>query len=543
MPAERLANDDYPYGRQPPAVLRVRELEAARAPLLPRLWPWLLRALAVGVVGLIIVVTPIAIVGYRASRQAARIAELEQLGCRVGYAFERTNDTAIDALQGLFGNNSFADVSEVRAENIAPTDAARIAEICSNFKHLSSFTIVSNGFRFDQIASWRYLNELNSLSIHSTSITDNDLAQIAKMPNLVTLALTSPHITDAGVHHLANLPLLDNLELHSIQLTGSVPANAGGFPKLQRLAVHDAPRLNDQAIVNLGPMPELHTVELGGTQIGDAAIGHAAKSGKLHSVFVAHTQITDASLAHLAKSVSLTNLDLADTQITDAGIAQLASCALSSLDLSGTSVTGKGFGALAGKDLVLNLDRTNVNDDTLAEVLQIPALVMLSLQNTNISGASFPERVTLGSQLPGGFAGAAAVAPGGGFQLSVDLSGAALTPQGFAALAKTNIPDLKLSRTGLTDQQLMLFTGNDHIYALDISQTKVTASGLIAFYEARKQRLTAAGRQESLYITSDFADIAEQYMPDLSAGGMPADEPTDVSPDSAPGQPQAGAPN
>src|SRR4051812_43247816 len=113
MPAEQLTSDDYPYGRQPPAVLRVRDLQPTRAPLMPRLWPLLLRVGAVSLVAFLIVATPIGIVGYRASRQATMIAELEQLGCRVSYSFDRTNDSALDTLQGLFGANSFADVSGV----------------------------------------------------------------------------------------------------------------------------------------------------------------------------------------------------------------------------------------------------------------------------------------------------------------------------------------------------------------------------------------------------------------------------------------------
>ena len=175
--------------------------------------------------------------------------------------------------------------------------------------------------------------------------------------------------------------------------------------------------------------------------------------------------------------------------------------------------------------MTLNLDGTNVSDDMLPELLTISGLSTLSLQDTKITGDSFPERVTGVSQLSVDSSGAA-VTPPGGSQFSVDLSGAALSPQGFEALAKTNIPDLKLSRTGLNDQQLMLFAANDQINLLDVSQTKVTANGLIAFYEARKLRLAASRRPESLYVTSDFPNIAEQYLPDTMPGGMPAEEPS-----------------
>jgi internalin A len=539
MPADQLASDDYPYGRQPAAVIPVRDLSAPKRQWGPWIWFWLPRVAAISLVALFIVAAPISIVGYRASRQAAMVAELEQLGCRVSHSFDRTNDTALDALQGLFGPNGFADVSEVSAENVSPQDVARVAEICSRFKHLGSFTIVSNSFRFDQIASWKQLDNLHFLDIRSTNITDDDLTRIGRMPNLTSLILTSPHITDAGVHQLAGLPSLAGLELNSVQLTGGAPANPGGFPTLHHLAIGDAPRLNDQAIINLGPMPELANLVLYGTQVGDSAVAHLAKPGKLKSVLLGQTQITDAALAHLSKCIELTSVDLADTAVTDAGVIQLAPCALSNLNLSGTSVTGKGFGVLSGADMTLNLDGTNVSDDTLPELLQITGLSLLSLQNTKVTGASFPQRLALGSQLSVDLPGAA-IAPPGGSQFSVDLSGSALTPQGFEALAKTNIPDLKLSRTALNDQQLMLFAANDRIYVLEISQTKVTAAGLTAFYEARKQRLEASGRRESLYVTSDFADIAEQYLPD-SPPGAPPDEP-EPAPD-APQPPQQPPPD
>jgi hypothetical protein len=517
MPAEQLTSDDYPYGRQPPAVLRVRDLQPTRAPLMPRLWPLLLRVGAVSLVAFLIVATPIGIVGYRASRQAAMIAELEQLGCRVSYSFDRTNDSALDTLQGLFGANSFADVSGVEIDSIPPQEAARVVEICRHFPHLSSFTIVSNAFRFDQIASWQHLDGLTTLGISSTNLTDDDLARIARMPNLIHLALTSPRITDKGIHHLASLPQLTNLELHSVQLTGGVPANPGGFPLVEYLAIYDAPRLNDQAIINLGPLPALTTLNLGQTQIGDAAIAHIANATKLNTVILNQTQITDAALKSLSKCPSLVTVDVADTAVTDAGVAHLALCsALSNLDLSGTRVTGKDFGFLPRNEMSLNMDRTPASDEAVPELLQISGLG-LSLQDTKISGTTFAQR------------------PAGGGPGTVDLSGAALTPQGFAALAKASIPELKLSRTSLNDQQLMLFVGNDAINSLDVSQTKVTANGLIAFYEARKQRLESAKRPESLYVISSFANIAEQYFPQDPVA-MP-DESAEQSPDQEPAQP------
>ena len=68
---------------------------------MPRLWPWLLRVGAVSIVVFLIIATPVGIVGYRATRQAAMIAELEQLGCNVSLSFGSTSDSPMEILLSL----------------------------------------------------------------------------------------------------------------------------------------------------------------------------------------------------------------------------------------------------------------------------------------------------------------------------------------------------------------------------------------------------------------------------------------------------------
>jgi hypothetical protein len=52
---------------------------------------------------------------------------------------------------------------------------------------------------------------------------------------------------------------------------------------------------------------------------------------------------------------------------------------------------------------------------------------------------------------------------------------------------------------------------------LDVRETKVTADGVRAFYELRKQRLAASRRQEKLLVISAFKGIADQYLPESEA--------------------------
>jgi hypothetical protein len=197
----------------------------------------------------------------------------------------------------------------------------------------------------------------------------------------------------------------------------------------------------------------------------------------------------------------LWRLDLTDTQITDKGIVHLARCSeLSELSLAGTKVTGKGLGVMLGQNIELNLDRTEVTDEGLRDVAQIQGLANLSLQNTKVTGTGFRF-----------FAQSVALP-------SVDLSGVALTSDGIATLAKSKISNLILDRTPIDDRLLMLFAENNEINLLRISETKVTAAGIRAFYEARKQRLAKTGRQESLYVISDFEGLAEAFLPDPMSG-------------------------
>jgi hypothetical protein len=67
--------------------------------------------------------------------------------------------------------------------------------------------------------------------------------------------------------------------------------------------------------------------------------------------------------------------------------------------------------------------------------------------------------------------------------------------------------ELKLSRTALGDDELLLFASNDVLKSFDISETKVTAEGVRKFLDARRARHASAGTGDQLFLSCDFPEI------------------------------------
>ncbi len=508
---------DYPYGSQPAIVLRPTEARSEVASLQAgrRAFRILLWLAAAGLLLLAIAATPFAFIGYRGWAQASRIAQLEALGCNVGYSFiGNTKSSWGEFLEKTFGRESFGVVHSVDARGLnSPQQMARACRLCRGFNALRVFYVSGDGFHVAQIANWPTFHSLQMLDIASSSLTDDDLARIAQMRNLEHLALASGRITDAGIHHLGRLKNLSNLRLTSPQLLGNISPNEQGFPSLTNLNLSSAEGVEDEGIIRLGPMPALTWLYVTDTPLGDRAIQHLASGHKLTSVTLSRTNVGDDGVAALAVCRELESLDLSDTKVTDSGIAHLRSCsALRDLNLADTRTTGKNFSQLTSNQIGLNLDHTAVTDATLKDVFQMVGLQFLSLHETQVTGEAIPpaslERL--------------------------ELNHCPLTDAGIKRLAKTPLNALYLSSTNFTNDHLLLFAANDSLVLLDASSTKITEAGLRAFYQARKKRLAATGQKESLYVGSDFADIAEQYVADQFNEGMLMNGQPIQSPESSP---------
>jgi hypothetical protein len=171
-----------------------------------------------------------------------------------------------------------------------------------------------------------------------------------------------------------------------------------------------------------------------------------------------------------------------------------AHASLETIHLINMPIDNAGVAAFAGKPVKnLVLDQTAVNDESFATFATITGLESLNLDDCHIAGTGlkhFADRQPL---------------------LSLSLAGNPLTEEGFKTIAGAPCTILTLSRTALTDEQLLLFVDRDDLTLLDVSETTITEAGVKAFYEARKRRLRSAGKQETLHLLSEFPETTQLY--------------------------------
>ena len=197
-----------------------------------------------------------------------------------------------------------------------------------------------------------YFDEVNHVSLMSTSVTDADLSQIEKLRALRIINLLRTQATDVGLQHL-------------------------------------------------GRCRTLTVITLQGTHVTDAGLAHLQGLSSLEALNLGHTRVTDAGLAHLQGFRALRHLDLAKTQVTDVGLVHLQGLrALDDLDLQNTQVTDAGLAHLEGLTAlrILNLGNTQVTDAGLVHLRGLKRLTQLILGNTKVTDEG---RAELSKAMPG----------------------------------------------------------------------------------------------------------------------------------------------
>jgi len=472
-----LDNAEYPYAarRSAPAVVA----DSSYSEFLSRqqaLWGWLAR-LTVGA-GLLAIVLAIwlGFIAYRAASQAIWVREVEQRGYRVAYWHEQPGQT--DPLPSLLrvslGSHVWSEVSEVSFSRgwgyRGFGEPERICLACSNFPRLRSFSIDNDQFSCELMRNWPSLDRIEELDLKSARLTDADLAVIGGMSNLKSLKLHRAKVTAEGIGYLAKLKRLETLGLYSWEFMGSSGPNAKGFPALKRLEMESSPKIGDEAIAALGPLPVLEEVIFNRVPVGDRSLAKLIDGGKVRMLIMNESRVTEASLKQLGKCSEPFSLHLASA-----------------------AVTNEGLTALAGKQIQsLVLDKSAVTDEGLRSIAEIKGIEYLSLAGTKITGTglSYLDR---GEPLP-----------------RLDLEAAALTPEGVAVLVNARCTQLDLSRTFVGNRELLLFAGCRDLGEIRLNETRVTVAGVRAFYRARQRSLGSSGTGEPVKVLTDFGHFLSE---------------------------------
>jgi hypothetical protein len=424
---------------------------------------------------------------YRVRGQANLVARLKRHGAAVTYARDARSaaseqrDQAPPLLsrliprniQNSLGRDFFDSVVAVYAarlddegEQLQPLsdeDAAAICELCRGLPQLRSFGIKNPTFRTSQITAWPHFRNLRSLDIDSEAVTDQDLAVLADLVQLESLSLVSPHVTDSGLTFLTSFSKLRQLKLESPQLTDAV------FQHLRPLQLENfdlaKAQVSDSGILALDPS-NLASVRLANVPIGDRGIAHLISNSNLRSLGLWNTQASDACLPAIATAAGLQSLHIVAAQLTDDGLSALSGCSLR----------------------ILRLDKMPITDACLEHVAKASnpeRPFMLSMQDTHVSGTGCKHLASADL-------------------LRLNLSGNRITREGLAEIAKLKPYELILSRTSLSDADLLLLVSMDNTTQIDVRETRLTPAGIRDFEDARIRHCIATDRSNDLRLQSDF---------------------------------------
>jgi thiol-disulfide isomerase/thioredoxin/Leucine-rich repeat (LRR) protein len=272
------------------------------------------------------------------------------------------------------------------------SELAKLQEI-----DLDAFGVNRKGFGVGDEAArvLAKLPELASIHLRLTKVTDAGLAALAENTAIRSLSVPGTKVSDAGLNHLRKLPKLEMLSLGVYNEGANVSdeglASLGELTGLKHLSLSGT-KVTDAGLPRLEKLAKLESLSLDSTAITEEGLRHLAPLQNLKSLrLYTRSSITDVGAGHLAQLKSLEEVS-DNLQVTDAGVEKLAALPhLERLTLTGEGVTdGSGPHLAAMKSLKrLSFQRCRVSGNTLKAIKDLPALEMLFVGDTQISGADF----------------------------------------------------------------------------------------------------------------------------------------------------------
>lgn len=178
----------------------------------------------------------------------------------------------------------------------------------------------------------------NYIALHFKKISHEDFVELGKNKWIKYLDLESSLFDNADLAEIVNLP-----DLHVVNVRGT--------------------NINNEGIQMIARCKKVHTLQASGTNLDDTAVEKMTKITTLNDLDLNSTQISDASFKYFAELPNLGKLEIGDCEIKGRGIAELKRCKIFKLDLH----------------------NTKSDDETLIEVSQLPQLQELSVRATGVS--------------------------------------------------------------------------------------------------------------------------------------------------------------
>ena len=293
----------------------------------------------------------------------------------------------------LRGSNQGGVVTAVKAAGGLATYGFRLSEDATY--GMNEKKGGQRGFVEDMMGE-AYTEPLTQIIWKKTSFDSGLIGRIAKLPALEIIDLSGPakkggsiqttNLSDNDFKSLCGCATIKKLWANGGQIGDDGAASLTGLPNIQSLSL-DHTQITDEAMNAIGGQANLKRLYLEYTGVTDAGVEKLAGIAGLQGIGLQGTKVTDRSMDTLVKLTNLEEVRLGDTAIGGA-VAKLATLPkLQELNLEGANVTDADLTWLADCEKLEKvwLSRTQVTGDIASTLKQMPALLLVHLNETAVS--------------------------------------------------------------------------------------------------------------------------------------------------------------
>ena len=179
---------------------------------------------------------------------------------------------------------------------------------------------------------------------------DDGLKQLQGLTGLESLDLSRRRISDRGLKFIARLSSLKDLDLSSTPITNQGIRRLASLTELLSLKLAHT-RIGDPALETIGTLEGLQQLDLSGNRVTDTGLGFLSSLSALVELNISsccgESQITADGISALLSLSALRILDLSGSRIQDADIELLAELNVTQLNVERTALTKSGAERLA----------------------------------------------------------------------------------------------------------------------------------------------------------------------------------------------------
>jgi hypothetical protein len=206
-------------------------------------------------------------------------------------------------------------------------------------------------------------------------------------------------------------------------------------------------------------------VSFGGMHVDNWQVAALPGVPRLRGLDFSHARLEDPGLTFLRALPGIESLDLEGSNITREALREVAKCPLVGwLDLSGTHVDDASIAPLAslGRLYAVFLDRTTISDSGLLVLRRVKGLQQLSLGDTRVTDDGISQLV---EAIPG--------------LIYLNVQNCCVGSRTMRSVRLlTDLMDLNLEGTGVTDSDLEFLRGLHNLEVLDLYDTRVSSRAI-----------------------------------------------------------------